>query len=613
MTYDTLKDQFGKTAVQIVEIYMDRCTRTYGSSPCTAVLGTTGPQKCFNTFNTCQDKANYLSSPKIYRFATTRVDNIQAPGDGPTFPTLLNVDTAPTVLTPGTGLGIRSSLNITIEDHPWTDAGVDPYLSSRGYDPNAKGTFWGKFLTRNKFYQNRRVDVLTGFLDDDGLYQAANFKRRTYIISKISGPTVNGTISLEATDPLRLADGEKAKWPRASTATLTGNITNTDTLIGITDADLSISDWYTAGGRYIRIQDEIMNATSISGSGTPTPVLTVVRAQMPAIYVATKNIGLSHPAGSSVQPCWYFDDKVYDIVYFLLNVVAGIDSAYLPLADWTTEVENGFSYLTFKALLTDPVDVKTLLTEITQLNILIWWHERDSEVKLKPLRFQVLAGDQVNDDDSIIGESVALTEDAKNFTSQLWTYFNISWPLANPDLLWEYTTDVRANFDRENADQYGKPGIRTVKTRWLHAADSGTVAEIGFTTLRQYQDVRKLLSWTMDAKDDSFWVGDTVGVTTKYIQDQFGDPAPKNYLVTQVNEQFSQAGVRFQYTAMELFYFARTGNITHPSGAGGDPTLAPPNYSLASAEERTSWCYISPDTPTDAPVFADGTAAYQIV
>lgn len=47
---------------QIVEMDIDRCLLTYGSSPCTAVLGTSGVRKCYNTFTTCQDKPNFTPS-----------------------------------------------------------------------------------------------------------------------------------------------------------------------------------------------------------------------------------------------------------------------------------------------------------------------------------------------------------------------------------------------------------------------------------------------------------------------------------------------------------------------------------------------------------------------
>src|SRR5210317_1987336 len=55
--------------IQIVEIDIDYCTRTYGSAPCTAALAAGSPRKCFNTYFTCQDTANFTTSTKTLRFS----------------------------------------------------------------------------------------------------------------------------------------------------------------------------------------------------------------------------------------------------------------------------------------------------------------------------------------------------------------------------------------------------------------------------------------------------------------------------------------------------------------------------------------------------------------
>lgn len=45
--------------LQIVELDVNYCNLTYGTSPCTAVLGTDGVRKCYNTFKTCQDTEHF--------------------------------------------------------------------------------------------------------------------------------------------------------------------------------------------------------------------------------------------------------------------------------------------------------------------------------------------------------------------------------------------------------------------------------------------------------------------------------------------------------------------------------------------------------------------------
>lgn len=69
MTYATERERLGRLPAWTLEIDLPRCTRTYGTSPCTASVGTTGSAKCFNTRVTCQDTANYAADTRTYRFA----------------------------------------------------------------------------------------------------------------------------------------------------------------------------------------------------------------------------------------------------------------------------------------------------------------------------------------------------------------------------------------------------------------------------------------------------------------------------------------------------------------------------------------------------------------
>lgn len=608
MTYDGQKMKSGKSAVQIVELYMDRCTRTFGVAPCTATLPIGSTRKCFNTFATCRDRTNYAKTQTVYRFATTRIDGIQAPGDPPVFPTLSSVATAPTVLTPGKGLGIRSSVQVTIADHPWTDVFTDPYFTS---DQDSVGTFWGKFVSRNKYYEWRRMDVLTGFLGDDGSYDPANFVRRTYLITRISGPGANGSVTIEAKDPLKRADNDKAQYPVLSRSTLSADITSSTTTITVAE-DLG-GDVFTAlgGGAlrpYLRIENEIVKVSSIV-SLVPV-VVNITRATLPSYYDNTENVAADHQAGVTIQPCVEWSNvKVYDIVYYLLNTVSGIDASYLPLAEWAADIENGYSYLSFSRLLCEPVGVKDLLSELTEHSVLLWWDERGQKVRMRALRFYQPLNPAFTDESSIIADTVSVTEDVGSLVTQSWLYFDYQWPLANKDLLRSYrTVYIRQQTDVESEFAYDRAQLYPIYSRWMPKAMAGVASSIGSLLLRQYSEVRKTISVDVDAKDDATKVGDVVGVSTRYVQDFTGLSTSRNYLVVQAEEIWTGVGVRMRYVLQEQFSFNRTGDISHPNGAGGDPVPAPADYGVASGDERRLWAYIS----NNDGKMPDGTSGYQI-
>lgn len=611
MSYDAQKEKFGKRAVQFVELHLERCGRTYGTAPCTAAIGTTGTKKCFNTFATCQDSANFLSSSTVYRFSTTQLFNStygpQQVGEAPTFPTLMSVNTAPTVLTPGKGLGVRSSVSCVIQDHPWTDAFTDPYRADRLFNPDNQGTFWSKFLARNRYYQNRKLVVYTGFLDDNGDYDPANFKSRTYVITKISGPGANGSVTIEAKDPLRLADNEKVKFPAPSRATLLDAINASHPHFRISDPDDAVKTQLQIGTLaqpYLRVDREIVRVTSFSITGTHEVTVDTVRAGIPTFYDGTFNVAVSHDVGVLIQTTWLFENaKAYDVVYKLLHDAATLDAAYLPYSEWVTEIENGFQWMQFSRLIAEPTGVKDLLTEITEHGVMLWWDERSTVVRMRGMRFYSVLDYPINDTSNLIANSVSVSEDPNNLATELWISYSHSCPLEDPKQLKSYRLlDVGANLAEEGVNAYGRGQTLSIRSTWMPAG--GGVSYQRDVLLRQYSRVRKIISFALDPKDDNYWVGDVVSLATHLVQDDEGLAAARNYLLTSVDEIWGADGVTLKYTATEQFSFSRVGVIA--------PNTLTEDYSAASPATRNGYAFISRDIPIGGPTFTDGTPAYQI-
>lgn len=637
MTYQSDAVKLGKRAFQMVELHLPRCTRTYGVAPCMASLAgveyddsvtsyddativydsaETGSKKCFNTFATCQDTDNFLPATVVYRFATGRIQGVQEPGEPPIFPTLSKVDTAATILTPGQGLGVRASVNCSIVDHPWTDIFTDPYLADRTYNPENQGTFWGRFLARNKYYLNRVLKVVTGFYEDDGeTVDLASCYTRTYLISKISGPGANGGVTIEAKDPLKLADGEKRQWPVASQAKLVATLTVGVFTFDVIDPAFQLSYMLVPGTLalqpYIRIDSEILKVTSAASLGPGLIQLTVSRgtAGIPSFYNVSLNLAAQHEAGVVVQVCRLYDAvPVQTAVYELLRSGAALDAAYLPVADWTTAMA-GLGW-TFSALLEGPTPVKDLLAEITRLGVLIWWDDRSAAVQMKPLRFQETLVPEIRDDNAIIAESVKVTDDVSKLATESWIYFGEATPVGNRKLLQSYRAlNIAIDTDAESPNAYGSPQILEVRTRWIPLSNPAMAASINATNIRQYNTVRKAITFRLDPKDDLFYIGDVIGISTRYVQNDEGEAESRNYLIVEAKEVMGD-GLSYTYVATEQFSFSRVGVITHPNGDGSEPPPGPPpDYSAASIAEKNQWAYISRNTAD----FADGTTAYQIV
>ena len=126
-------------------------------------------KKCFNTYATCQDRPNYLSTTKTLTF--TKQNSALPKESGSTvgfFPSITNSSTQSAELNVGARrfdlntLGKSSSASITMTDAPYSDNLTDPYVLERTYNPLERGTFWGKFLAQNPYYSGDEYRIYTG-------------------------------------------------------------------------------------------------------------------------------------------------------------------------------------------------------------------------------------------------------------------------------------------------------------------------------------------------------------------------------------------------------------------------------------------------------------------
>ena len=129
--------------VQYVELVIKRSSRTYGTTPCTAAIGTTGTYKCYNSPRTCQDPANYSGTEYlVVRWAVPSADlDPQISAD----PRILSITKRPQMLDPGNSLGVRESVTIVMQNSLSDDLLFDKYIAGRPDKLYFRGTYFGKF------------------------------------------------------------------------------------------------------------------------------------------------------------------------------------------------------------------------------------------------------------------------------------------------------------------------------------------------------------------------------------------------------------------------------------------------------------------------------------
>lgn len=247
-----------------IEIDAPRCSLTYGTSPCTASIGTTGDRKCFNSIATCQDRANFDDDPVTMRFAKPA---LYRPADIPVLAaSLVSVDVTPGRISLGEDLGQRATLTAVFRDHPWSDTGPggDPYLADRAYNPYRQGTFFGKFRVRQKYLRGAPLRYIRGELGQ----AIEDMEVRHYFVDSIDGPMPDGTFRIVAKDLLKFADNDRAMAPVPNNGYLLSAITETDTVATLAPSGIGALEYLAVSGGYFAIGGtEIVQGLLDAGAG----------------------------------------------------------------------------------------------------------------------------------------------------------------------------------------------------------------------------------------------------------------------------------------------------------------------------------------------------------
>lgn len=505
----------GRSPVQVVELVQPLCANTYGVSPCTA----SGPAatKCFNTRATCQDFNNFALKTgglPLY-FAKGHVAE-RGISDAPyIIPSLISVNTTPTRInlsaanSDATGLGNRAIINVRFQDHPHTDRVVDPYLSGRTYDPMQQGSFWSKWMKRNKYRYNMLIRVYEGY---EGQALSA-MKVRSYILTGASGPDEGGQVTLQGKDILSKIEERKAQAPVVSPGQLGADITDTATAFEVVGA--TTSDYGSSGT--IRIGDELM---TYSGTATSTNGVDFTISARGTDGTTAD----SHSKDDSVQDCVrYTSQNVDAIVQDLLTTYGGVDSGYIDTTSFTNERANYLSAYILSTVISDPVSVTKLVSELQeQCGFYIWWDERLAKIKFKAVRGINDTPDTLYDSSNFIANSFAVEDLPQSRISQVWFYYDLRTPVSPLDEGVNFRqVQIQADLASETEEQFGEKSIRKIYSRWIDA--SGQALSTASKIIVRYRDVPRQAKFRMDAKDRGYWVGDQVQISHYLDVDQYGD------------------------------------------------------------------------------------------
>lgn len=558
MSWDSERSLSGKRPWQWIEIEVDRCTLTYGNAPCTAALGVTGEDKCYNSWETCQDQPNFDKAAFFIRFCEPAADLPRAftfaDAGLPVFlPFLRSVTHSPSLPDPGESLGLRAQLDVQLLDAPHHDIGLDKYVTERAFDPQAAGLMLRKLRVRFPHYLGRRLRWYQGYLTDSPA--PADFRVREYIIERFEGPDTRGRVRIVAKDLLKLLDDERAQAPMKSRGELATAFAEAAAITTI-DVDTSDTAEYDlkAGETedYVRIGNEVFTYTGVTVVDADSVQLTGVTRAAPSPYVTEAD---DHELGDAVQRCRYFSGTVPEVVEELLVDYAGIDASFLPTTDWDTEWTTWLAGNDIARLVTEPEGVRTLVNEIigSTLTWAFWFDEIEQEIKYRAIRPADIDDVVVdlNDDQHLVADSIQIVDQPDYIRNEVQVLYGQIDPTARRDEVENYRRGlVVIDADSQSENELGQRRIKRVFARWHPSSNDAVVRQFADRTLSARTKNLMTVEFKLDRKDENIQTAQFADLTTIYLLNALGVPNTTRVQVLRV----AAHGEAVTYRAREDFF-----------------------------------------------------------
>lgn len=580
MTWDAERSKSGKQPWQFVEIEVDRCTLLYGDgfgSPtitpsCHAILGTTGADKCFNSWETCQVPDDFTPAtfwirfgepvqnmPRNFNFAVGSPPISEDGLDG-FMPLLRSVRYSPTLPDPGESMGMRGRLDVELFDSPHHDRGIDKYASERTYNATALGTFLRKLKARFPFYIGRRLRWYQGYIvsEADGGTVLSDFRRRDYIMERFEGPDYNGRVAIIAKDVLKLLDNDRAQAPLKSKGELVLAMADSDTPTFI-DVDTSDTSEYNITGspglpQYVRIGGEVVTYTGVTVLSASRVRLTGVTRAAPSPYTTAVE---DHDALDAVQLCLMLQGSIPEVVRALMVDYGGIDPSYIPYSDWVSEATTWLASDSIQRLICEPEGVQDLINEIISQTLTwgFWFDDVEQQIKFRAIRPPDVNDDiqPVTDAANLVQGSIKIIDDPDKIINEVQVVYGQIDPTQKKDDLENYRKGISViDADSQSANEIAQKRIKRIFGRWNPPTNSAVMLRYAERTLAARAQNIFNVEFELERKDEGISTSQFCDLTTIYIIDQFGIPKTTRVQVLRADA----VGETLKYKARQDFFAA---------------------------------------------------------
>lgn len=552
------------------ELDVPRCTLIYGVAPCSAQLGVTGTDKCFNSPATCQAHSDYQGTTKTLRWVENAeyvpFSKVEA------IPSLLSVETSPQKIEPGESLGKRERVKAGFKNHPHNDIGMDPYVRDRDYNPWDRGTFWGRFNARYPNIAGYPFRIRRGDFDPAANISGFSILQRLetshYIADKLDLSAQSAVIN--GLDVLTFIEGNKSLCPKPSNGILAADITDTQSTLTLLPVGI--------GSEYPATGEASIGKEYVTFNRTGDSIILTGRA----LYGSERK---AHEAGVTFQLAAVITGDIAQVLNALLQYT-DTPATWYDLTAWQTEATEHASEI-LEARIAVPTAVSTLVNHLmTEMGLDIHSDNVRRRIFMRVLR--PLSPSFSITEDRAINLSPGL--DSSTLYSAVYLQYGRINPLEKLDEDQNYLGHLlRVSDDPEVILQGNSPAIHKVQSIWLPSTQRQVASETAALILGRYSKVLRTMQAVVRV-DDSPQLGDVGEVTSRFFEDATGSTAPIPMQVVQITKGIEQNQLLLQeYTA----------NYIRPNDGTRRISIAQDAYNvnLRALHDATYGPSIPPGTP----------------
>ena len=513
--YTAAAADFSKQVQWLVEIDLDRCAEQYTQAPCTAADAGDGA-RCFYSFQTCQDAANYNKGTRTYRF---HLNDVPWPDTATVaYPLLAKITQAPHRVSTSSFFSYPDKITFKmLRDYapPVPDHDKGGTAPNEFYNTTAVGEFWRNLFSRNRNYSGRAVRLLRGFNASGFVLSDFEQVGPPYRLSKVKFTPGGCDITVES--PLAKLKDTEIPFSISEDNLSTKALNNSELVITATDgAEFPDPADYTRNNIYVEIEDDTNGDEICLVSSISTNNLTVVRGSFGTTAVAhAANVRLRHVCcfGTTAAAAVNSVDTLQDLMEWATVVSGDVDTtAFNALRDiyWPND--------DVLRIVRTTRTVARLMQEIRDSRgILVYL---DADAKWSASMIGPAAPVASYDDDSM-RKVVVMEDDTERRTRVAIWYDPVEDSAKEP-------ADFRkaiivVDSDLETANNYGDVRERKIMDLWLAPSYAAAkIRNLARRIITRTAHGDRSITFELEVKDGVRYVGDAVELQTRELTDIYG-------------------------------------------------------------------------------------------